>query len=134
MARIRSLIACEMAFLDRQDRLCLIGITTHLPVPSLPLAVNQLMLVAQLSELQQVEEFGVNVEVIMPNGMFSNPREPECISIEMAGPFVLVTLRNVPLAQEGVYRFEVGLTGQEPSVVTIPVLLASAPEPTVGVH
>jgi len=52
----------------------------------------------------------------------------------MAGQFVLVTLRNVPLSQEGIYRFEVGLTGQEPSVVTIPVLLASVPAPTVGVH
>jgi hypothetical protein len=52
----------------------------------------------------------------------------------MAGQFVLVTLRNVPLPEEGIYRFEVRLTGQELSVVTIPVCWPADPEPTVGVH
>lgn len=134
MARITSLTACELAFLDRQDRLCLIGITTHLPVPRLPLAMNQLMLVAQLGDLQPVEEFGVSVEIVLPNGLFSSPGESGCISIEMAGRCVMVTLRDVPLPQEGIYRFEVGLTGQKPSVLAIPVLLAGAPPSTAGVH
>jgi hypothetical protein len=92
------------------------------------------MLVAELGELQQVEELGVRVEVVLPNGLFSNPREPGCISIEMAGHWVLVTLRDLPLTEEGLYRFEVGLSGQEPEAVTIPVLRVGIPEPTVGLH
>jgi hypothetical protein len=44
MARIDWARLCELAFLDAHGRLCLIGVTTHLPVPSLPLAVHQLMI------------------------------------------------------------------------------------------
>jgi hypothetical protein len=134
MARIESLTACELAFLDRQDRLCVIGMTTHLPVPKLPVELNQLMLVARLTDLRTVEEFGVRVEVVTPGGLFSNPRDPGCLSIDMAGPFVFITLRALPLTEEGVYRFEVGLTGQTPSVVPIPVLLVGSARPLVGVN
>jgi hypothetical protein len=134
MARIDWVTACELAFLDRQDRLCVIGMTTHLPVPQLPLELNQLMLVARLTELRTVEEIGVRVEVVTPGGLFSSPRDSGCLSIEMAGHFVFVTLRGLPLMQEGVYRFEVGLTGQTPSVVPIPVLLVGSPKSFAGVN
>jgi hypothetical protein len=42
MARIDWALACDLAFFDRQDRLCIVGITRRLPVPRLPLAINQL--------------------------------------------------------------------------------------------
>jgi hypothetical protein len=134
MARIDWLTACELAFLDRQDRLCVIGMTTHLPVPCLPLELNQLMLVARLTDLRSVEEVGVRVEVVTPGGLFSSPRDPGCVSIEMAGTFVFVTLRGLPLTQEGVYRFEVGLTEQPPSVVSIPVLMVGSAAALAGVN
>lgn len=134
MARIDWLTACELAFFDRQDRLCIVGMTTRLPVPRLPLAVNQLMLVARLGDLRTVEEFEVRVEVVLPNGMFSNPRDGRCISIEMAGEYVLVTLRGLPLAEEGPYQFQVSLSGQQPAVLTIPVVSVGAPEQYVGIH
>jgi hypothetical protein len=135
MARIDWLTACELAFLDRQDRLCVIGMTTHLPVPALPLELNQLMLVARLADLRSVEEVGVHVEVVTPAGLFSSPRDPGCLSIEMAGPFVFVTLRGLPLTEEGVYRFEVGLTEQPPNIVSIPVLMVgSSAKSLMGVN
>jgi hypothetical protein len=43
MARVDWAVLCELAFLDQQNRLCVVGITTTLPVPRLPILVNQLM-------------------------------------------------------------------------------------------
>ena len=65
MARIDWVVACDLAFFDRQDRLCLVGVTSRLPVPRLPLAINQLMLVARLVDLRTVEQFEVSVAVYM---------------------------------------------------------------------
>jgi hypothetical protein len=126
MAQIASVTACELAFFDRQDRLCLIGVTTRLPVPRLPLAINQLMLVARLTHLRTVEELEVRVEVLTPNGMLSSPTEPGCITIDLSGEYVLVTLRGVPILQEGVYGFQVSLAGQLAVGVNIPVLMVGA--------
>jgi hypothetical protein len=134
MARIDWLTARELAFFDRRDRLCLVGMTTRLPVPSVPLAINQLMLVARLTDLHMVEEFEVRVEVVRPNGMFSNPLDRRCISIETAGEYVLVTLRGVPIPEAGMYQFHVSLTGQDAVVVWIPVTCVGTPEHYVGVH
>jgi hypothetical protein len=103
-------------------------------VPRLPLELNHLMLVARLTDLRSVEDVGVRVEVVTPGGLFSSPRDPGCLSIEMAGHFVFVTVRGLPLMQEGVYRFEVGLTGQPPSVVSIPVLMAGSATSLAGVN
>jgi hypothetical protein len=43
MARIEWALVCELAFLDRHERVSLIGVATHFPVPSLPLAINKIM-------------------------------------------------------------------------------------------
>ena len=134
MARIDWLTACELAFWDRQDRLCLVGITTRLPVPDLPIAVNELMLVAHLTDLSQIEEFEVHVDVVMPNGTFTSPRDNRCIVIEVSGEYVMVTLRGLPLADEGVYRFEVSLGGQPPATLNIPVLMVGTRTSHAGVH
>jgi len=73
MARIDWALACDLAFFDRQDRLCIVGITRRLPVPRLPLAINQLMLVARLIDLQAVEEIEVSVAVLGPSGLWTTP-------------------------------------------------------------
>jgi Family of unknown function (DUF6941) len=125
MARIDWAVLCDLAFFDRQDRLCVIGVVERLPAPSLPLAINQMMLVARLTDLRLVEEIGISVAVITPDGsiIFSD----DCV-IEMVHEYVLVTVRSVPLREEGLYRFRIALTSQAPVYIDVPVLsLADRP-------
>lgn len=126
MARIDWALACDLAFFDRQDRLCIVGITSRLPVPRLPLAINQLMLVARLVDLRTVEEFEISVAVLGPSGLWTTPTNGHGVAIEMSGEYVLITLREIPLIEEGVYGFQISLGGQEPASIEIPVLTVGA--------
>jgi hypothetical protein len=84
-----------------------------------------MMLVGRLTDIEPVEEIGVSVGVVMPSGAWST-RHSGHIVIEMAGEYVLVTLRDIPLSEEGVHRFCLALSGQTPVFVDVPVLRASA--------
>lgn len=127
MARIDWAVLCDVAFMDRQDRLCVIGVTRRFPVPRLPIALHQVMLVAHLTDIQPGEEIGIAVSVVSPNGCSVRPKTSESVVIEMAGEYVLATLRDVPLSEEGLYRFEIALTGQPPASVSVSVLAAERP-------
>ena len=84
-----------------------------------------MMLVARLTDLRLVEEIGISVAVITPDGsiIFSD----DCV-IEMVHEYVLVTVRSVPLREEGLYRFRIALTSQAPVYIDVPVLsLADRP-------
>src|SRR5262245_3431359 len=125
MARIDWAVLCDLAFFDRQDRLCIVGITRKLPAPSLPLAISQMMLVARLTEIQPVEEIALSVAVVTPKGVLTTSNSRDCILVEMANQYVLVTLRDLPLHEEGIYRFRLALNGQAPVFVDVPVLATS---------
>ena len=125
MASIEWARLCETAFLDRHDRLCLIGVATHFPVPSLPLAVNQLMIAAHMVDVRPDDEFDVGVSVTTPNGLCVTPDESDGFDVEVAGEYVLITLRQMPLTAEGVYRFLVSVGAAPPVTLDIPVLIVS---------
>lgn len=125
MARIDWAVLCDLAFMDQQDRLCVIGVTRTFPVPALPIALHQVMLVAHLTDIQPVEEIGIVVSIVSPHGTSARPTTSEGIVIEMAAEYVLATLRDVPLAEEGMYRFEIALVGQQAASVGVSVLAAS---------
>src|SRR5215813_2617582 len=129
MARVDWAVLCELAFLDRHDRLCVVGMTTTLPVPRLPILVNQLMLVARLDGLKRVEEIQVAAAVVSPNGMWKTPSVDDSVSIEMAREFVLVTLRSIPLAEEGIHSFRMLIAGHPPVSVDVPVLTVGSAVP-----
>lgn len=79
MARIDWAVLCDLAFFDRQDRLCIVGITRQLPAPRLPLAISQMMLVGRLTDIQPVEEIAVSVAIVTPKGVLrprGAPRNP----------------------------------------------------------
>jgi len=73
MARIEWAQVCERAFLDDCDRLWLIGVTTRLPVPSLPITVRHLMLAARVVELRAREVIDVGVSITTPSGCCPSP-------------------------------------------------------------
>src|SRR5262245_33541302 len=125
MARIASAHLCELAFLDSCDRLCLVGVTTRLPVPSLPLAVHQLMLAARVVGVLPGESLDLGVSGTMPSGMSTAPEQPDGIHVNVLAEYILITLRQIPLMEEGLYRFVVSLGSQEPVVIEVPVMQVS---------
>jgi hypothetical protein len=127
MASIEWATLCDLAFFDRQDRLCLIGIFRKLPVPSLPLAISQVMLVAKLTDLRPVEQVSISVGVLTPAGRWGAPSQHDGVVIEMAGDYVLATLRDVAIFEEGIYRFQIALGGQAIASVDLPVLTVERP-------
>ena len=127
MPRIAAAHLCELAFLDNCDRLCLVGVTTRLPVPTLPLAVNQLMIAAHVVDVRPGERIDLGVSIEMPNGLSTSPEQPDGIQVTIYPEYVLITLRQIPLLEEGVYRFTIALGNQEPIVIDVPVLLVSQP-------
>jgi hypothetical protein len=124
MARIEWTLLCELAFLDQQKRLCIVGVTTELPVPRLPLAVNQLMLVARLADLRKTEEIEVAAGVTSPAGIWKTPPRGDGLVIEMAHGYIFVTLRGLPLQEEGVHTFSLMVSGRPPVSLDVPVVMA----------
>jgi hypothetical protein len=126
MATIAWLQLCETAFLDNCDRLCVIGLVNRFLVPTLPIAVHQVMLAGRVVDTRPSEEIEVGVSITTPSGLSPLPDDPHCIEISNAGEYVLVTLRQFPLNEEGVYRFSVSIVKGEPVTLEIPVFLVSS--------
>ncbi len=129
MARLAWAHLCESAFLDSCGRLCLIGVTARLPVPALPIAVHQLMIAARVIDVAPNSEFDVAVGIHTPGGAIPAPEDPESLAIEMALDYVLITFRNLPLVEEGMYRFNVSVGADGPLTLEIPVFLISSLSP-----
>src|SRR5262245_17404457 len=122
MAKIDWAVVCDHAFLDRQDRLCLIGLAREIPAPSLPLMLHQVMLVARLADITPFDEVAISVGMVTPSGKHLARTGSEHVVVEMAGEYALATLRDIPLMEEGVHRFQIKLRGQPVVSVQIPVL------------
>lgn len=122
MARIDWAMLCESAFLDRDGRLCVIGIVRQVTAPALPLTVRQLMLVACLADIQPVDEVAIVVGMVTPSGRHDARSGSEHVAIEVAGEYVLAALYDVPLLEEGAHRFQIKLRGQPVVSVDIPVV------------
>src|SRR5215470_17552671 len=133
MARIDWALLCDLAFFDRHDRLCIIGTVREFPAPRLPLALSQVMLVAKLTDIRPVEELSISIRVLLPNGRWTAPAHSDGVVIEMAREYILATLRDVPICEEGVYRFQIALGGQTAVSVDVPVLTVERP-PSPPVH
>lgn len=128
MARIHSAQLCELAFLDNSNRLCLIGLTTRLPVPSLPIAVWRLMIAAHVIDVCHGDELNVTVSLVTPAGVETAPRQSS-IDIAVAGDYMLITLRDLPLRHEGKHQLLVAIDGGSPTALDVVVLQASRPAP-----
>jgi hypothetical protein len=125
MARIDWAVVADVAFFDRHARLCMVGIATRLLVPALPVIVRQMMVVARVVDPHPGEEMDVGAAVLTPTGQWAVPDDPDNVHIEVAAEYVLVTLRDLPLNEEGTYRFSVHLD-QQIVAVDVPVCVMPA--------
>jgi|SoiMetStandDraft_2_1073263.scaffolds.fasta_scaffold566201_1 hypothetical protein len=80
MARIDWAVLCDQAFMDRHERLSVIGVTRQFPVPRLPIALHQVMLAAHLTDIQPVDEIGIGVSVVSPQGALVRRRRRKASS------------------------------------------------------
>ena len=126
MARIDWAQLCELAFLDDRGRLCLIGVTTRLPVPSLPLVVHQLMIAARVVDVQAGDDVDVSVAIYSPRGT-SGDLTPHDLDVTVAGgEYLLITLRDLPVCEQGIHQIVVSVGDHAPTALEIPVALVSA--------
>jgi hypothetical protein len=133
VARIDSVYLCEMAFLNNSDRLCVIGLTTRLPVPALPVAVYRLMLAVHVVDAGSGDPVDVRLFIVNPKEHLVTPDEAGLFQVDFAGEYVLITLRELPLTAEGLYRFGVAIDGHDPVTLEVPVAIARRPD-LAGVH
>jgi hypothetical protein len=121
MAKIDWAVICDAAFLDRQDRLCIIGIVRDLQARVLPLWLRQVTLVAHLTDILPLDEIDVAVGMVTPSGQHTGRPGAPNVTIEMARDYVLATMRDLALTEEGVHHFQVRLRGQPMVAIDVPV-------------
>jgi hypothetical protein len=124
MIRIDWAQICEMAFLDDCDRLCMIGVMTRFPAPQLPIAMRQVMIVVRIAEVQGEESLGIGVSMLTPCGVSLAPPRGAGFDISLTAEYIFITLRDIPLAEEGLHRFTVTVGKSDPMSIDVPVRLA----------
>ncbi|HUK32401.1 MAG TPA: hypothetical protein VLV86_00735 [Vicinamibacterales bacterium] len=128
MARIDWMLGCELAYFERHGRLCMVGVTTELLLPSLPLSMRQMMFVARVTDRAPGEALSVGFAVATPDGQWIAPSKDDDIHIEVVSEYVLLTIRDLPFRQEGVYRFGLHI-GEQFAAIDLPVLALSTSRP-----
>lgn len=129
MAHIDWMHLCELAYFDRQHRLCIVGITTDFVLPSLPIRLRQIMLVARVADARPGERLDVGFGVATPAGIWISPSSIDDAHVEVVGGHILVTLRDVPFTEEGAHRFGIQLGTQQLATVDVPVVILPAARP-----
>jgi hypothetical protein len=125
MVRIDWAEVCEMAFLDDSGRLCMIGLMTRFPAPALPIAIRQVMLVARIADLQEQESFRIAISLVTPCGVSLSPRHKDDLDITVTTEYIFITLRDVPLAEEGMHHFAISVGTGDPVSIAVPVRLTT---------
>jgi hypothetical protein len=124
MIRIDWVQLCEMAFLDDCERLCMIGVTTRLPAPALPIAMRQLVIVVRISDVQAEETFGIGVSMVTPCGVSMTPHTVG-FDIAVTPEYIFITMRDIPFAEEGVHHFAISVGKGDPVSIDVPVRLTN---------
>src|SRR5215467_11819209 len=123
MIRIDWAQLCEMAFLDDSARLCMIGVMTRFPAPQLPVAMRQVVIVVRIVDVETEESFSIGVSMLTPRGVLLTPQSSDGFDITVTAEYIFITLRDIPLKEEGMYRFSVAVGKGDPVSIDVPVRL-----------
>ena len=133
MPRVEWMVACELAYFDRHGRMCMVGVMTDLRLPSVPLQMRQMTLVARLADRRPGSALNVGFAVATPDGQWIGPSADDDIHIEVAFEYILITVRDLPFRMEGMYQFGLHLDSDQFVTVDIPVLVV-APSTAAACH
>jgi len=129
MARVEWMLDCELAYFDRTARLCMVGVTTQLLLPSLPLSMRQLMIVARLADRAPGQSLDIGFAIATPDDQWIGPSKDDDLHIEIASEYILITVRDLPFKQEGMYRFGLRVDQSPFVAIDLPVLSVSTSSP-----
>jgi hypothetical protein len=119
MARVEWALLCDLAYFDTYRNLCVIGAPTRSPVPALAVGTHRVTIVARVVGLRRRPDVAVSVST--PDGPRIATTFCERLEIEAVDDYLLVRLGGVPLAREGIYRFEVSVNFSECASIDLPV-------------
>jgi hypothetical protein len=132
MATIRWSFFCDHAFLDVTKRLCIIGLTPKLVLPTVPVNLTRTVVVASL-DAPEGERLDLGFRIVTPHGVVGPKLGEDAARVESVGGYLFFTLRDVPIAEEGLHRIEIILDGAVASSIDLPVVVSSA-GPSSQVH
>jgi hypothetical protein len=125
MARVDWAFLCDLAYFDAYRNLCVIGVQTQSPVPTLPAGTRRFAIAARVVGLRPRPDVAVSVST--PDSRLNATVWCERVEVEAVGDYLLVRLAGAPLVQEGIYRFEVTVNARESASIDIPVVVAALP-------
>lgn len=132
MAAIDWAMVCDFAYLDRDQRLCVLGVTRQIVVPTLPHVLEHAVMVAHLVDVQPVDQIELcfRLTAAAEHGIDAQAHH---VAVEVVGEYVLARVNGVTLRSEGTYLFELVINGR---TVAQPVSLISADRtgPSPRVH
>jgi hypothetical protein len=132
MIRIDWIQLCEMAFLDDCDRLCMVGVMTRFPAPELPIAMRQIMIVVRVKDAQPKESFTVGVSMVTPSGLTLHPQNADGFDIAVTPEYIFITLRDIPLSEEGMHHLAITVGSGAPASIHVPVRVVKNQAPMGG--
>src|SRR5262249_9967 len=91
-----------------------------------------LMIVVRIADVQSNESFSVGVLMVTPSGVSLSPRHADSFDITVTGEYIFITLRDIPLKEEGLYRFAVSVGKGDPISIDVPVRLVRKRTPKSG--
>jgi hypothetical protein len=95
--------------------------------------MRQLMIVVRIGRVQAEESFGIGVSLSTPSGVSLTPKHEE-MDIALTADYIFVTLRDIPLTEEGMHRFTVGVGKGDPVSIDVHVRLVSKRAETDDAH
>jgi len=132
MIRIDWAQLCQMAFLDDCDRLCMIGVMTRFPAPQLPVTMRQVVIVVRIADVEAEESFSIGVSMLTPRGALLTTQSSDGFDITVTAEYIFITLRDIPLRDEGMHRFSVAVGKGDPVSIDVPVCLVVNRPPAGG--
>jgi hypothetical protein len=127
-------VVCDLAYFDRFNRLCMIGLETSGQPRRLPAGNNRLALAIHLQDRDPHDEPDVAVFVTSPGGHRRVADEVRDFCIESRGEYLLILMPSISLQEEGVYRFEVACGTNDLTMCEVSVLVHSRRPGRVDLH
>lgn len=122
MAEIDWAMVCDFAYLDRDQRLCVLGVTRQIVVPTLPHTLEHIVMVAHLIDVRAVDQIELCFRLTAATDQAFGAQAHH-VAVEVIGEYVLARVNGVTLRSEGTYLFELVINGR---TVAQPVSLVSA--------